>query len=99
MSTSTESPILSGPASDSGPGTPIKIPLSLEGLQIRVENEGNELRSRIQSLENDRERFLKALRGAVGMLLENPMASAMMPKEMKRDLRVYLEQNSDGPTA
>lgn len=52
------------------------------------------LTRRIESLEQDRERFMKALHGAVGMLLDNPMASAMMPKEMKNDLRAYIERQN-----
>jgi len=82
VSTSSQSPDRSGPVTSptSGPESP-----SLADLQHRVE-----------SLEQDRERFMKALHGAVGMLLENPMASAMMPKEMKRDLRAYLEKNGNG---
>jgi hypothetical protein len=77
-------PIPSGPASDS---SPVEAGPSLAALEARIE-----------SLELDRERFLKALRGAVAMLLENPMASAMMPKDMKRDLRIYLENNGNGTT-
>jgi hypothetical protein len=58
-----------------------------------MEEKLRELEARVASLEQDRERFMKAMRGALQMMLENPMASAMMPKEMKRDLRAYLEQN------
>jgi hypothetical protein len=58
------------------------------------EQELADLQARVESLEQDRERFMKAFRGAIAMLMENPMASAMMPKDMKRDLRTYLEQNA-----
>jgi hypothetical protein len=58
-----------------------------------------ELAARVKSLEDDRERFLHAMKGAVAMLLDNPMTSTMMPKKMKEDLREYLEKNGNGASA
>ena len=63
--------------------------LALAALERLERNE-----ARIVALEADRDRFLKALRGAVEMLLENPMATAMMPKQMKEDLRRYIKEPS-----
>lgn len=48
------------------------------------------LEARVQALEADRDRFLTALTYAVEMVLKNPMASAMLPKQMKADLKTYL---------
>jgi hypothetical protein len=49
------------------------------------------LEERVAALEADRARFLAALRGAAEMCLKNPMVVAMIPKQMKEDLRKYID--------
>jgi hypothetical protein len=52
----------------------------------------SKIEARLKSVEEDRDRFLNALRGAAEMCLGNPMVSALIPKDMKNDLRAYLEK-------
>lgn len=46
-----------------------------------------EIYQRLQAVEEKLARFESAMLGAAKMLLDNPMMSAMMPKEMKAALR------------
>lgn len=51
-----------------------------------------QLLQRVQSLEADRDRFMNAMRGAAEMCLQNPLVVSMLPKQMKTDLRAYLDK-------
>lgn len=48
------------------------------------------IEERLSAVEEKIARFENALFGAAKQLLDNPMASAMLPKEMKTTLREYL---------
>jgi hypothetical protein len=49
------------------------------------------MEQRLVALEADRDRFLAALKGAAGMCLKNPMVAGMLPKQMRDDLKKYVE--------
>lgn len=50
------------------------------------------LEERLAAIEEKIVRFENAMIGAARMMLDNPMASAMMPKKMKEDLRAFLTE-------
>jgi len=50
------------------------------------------IEQRLALLEEKITRFENAIFSAADMMLQNPVASAMMPKEIKTQLRQYLDE-------
>lgn len=97
MNTEPENSVAPVPDGVDGQPSTLSPAITLESLQyqlrhaethiVHLEQKCSDLSATVSRVDANMERFLSAIKQAATMAMNNPMAKAMMPKEMRNALK------------